>query len=133
MQDDTDLPPALRDALEADPTGALARVRARQPKAGAHLFALMWAWFLGLMGREPPRRDTGEFTRVAYRRRGHRVYVQDLQSDEQVCVRADSTPEARQFCAALAFGARAAPKASARDVASAAMELVNEARAARGD
>ena len=110
-----------RDAEEAMPP----------PGTVAQLFALMWAWWLGLFGRaEAPKR--GSFSRVAYKRQGFKVWLVDLETNEDFGFSAESVPEAKQFCAAIKLGAERMPKASASEVAEAAAHLVMKARRARG-
>lgn len=96
------------------------------------LFALMWAWFIGLLGKTPKTPKDGTFTRVGYKRRGFNVWVVDLQSKERFCVRAESVPEAKQFTSALTFGALQMPEAPAHDVADAAMQVVARSRKEAG-
>lgn len=100
------------------------------PSRVAALFALMWAWFLGLVGKADAPKD-GTFKRVVYKRQGFKVWLVDRETREDFGFEADSVPEAKQFCAAIAIGAERMPKASAREVADAAAQLVTKAREAR--
>lgn len=105
-----------------------------QSRPASELFAMLWAWLLLALskpfGLDAPRR--AEFARVAYRRDGYRVSVIDLETNRRWLIVAESSPEARQVCAALSFAATRRPKASAEELTRATIEVVTAARERSG-
>lgn len=97
-------------------------------KTDPSFFALLWAWLLSMLGRTPRSPKERTFTRVGYKRRGFSTWVVDLETKDRFCIRAESVPEAKQFVAALTFGAIKRPKMPAREVAAVAIKAVERLR-----